>query len=590
MKFSELPLSEAVSHGVKDAGFTDCTDVQELTLTYTLQGRDVCVQSQTGTGKTAAYLLSVFQLMTQRDDLSGRMTMIIAPTRELAVQIEQEAQLLGKHVPLRIGCFYGGVGYADQEQSLAEGVDVAIGTPGRLIDFSQSGKLDFSKVGIVIIDEADRLFDMGFYPDIRKMLKRMPPREQRISMLFSATLSTRARNIAWEHMNNPAEVEIHPEQVTVKGITQALYHVARDEKFRLLLGLLAKFQPENAIIFTNTKRAAEEVSRRLELNGHDSTFIMGDLPQRKRLRVIEGIKAGTVKLLVATDVAARGLHIDDLDMVINYDLPEDRESYVHRIGRTARAGKTGRAISLADERFVFGLEAIEEFIGYPIPVERVTDELIVVDASAGKRVSIGRDSEMSGPRGRGARRSGPGRQPERPGPRGRHPYRSEPEGQLSGGGPRQRRDERPHPTKAAKPAGDGKLGARNRTESPDGAQARPDKRTPVEERLDYYRKKYGEEFSVGKSPREKAPAAAHNPRERQPEKRQPGRKPVPVSSKGSRSPAGQRAPRAPERSGHVDAKPIVAEDPKMSAGQPAPQGAKQGLFGKLRRLFGRAEQ
>ncbi|HUX12584.1 MAG TPA: DEAD/DEAH box helicase [Spirochaetia bacterium] len=587
MKFSELPLSEEVSLGVKDAGFTDCTDVQELTLTYTLQGRDVCVQSQTGTGKTAAYLLSVFQLMTHRDDLAGRMTMIIAPTRELAVQIEQEALLLGKHVPLRIGCFYGGVGYADQEQKLAAGVDVAIGTPGRLIDFNQSGKLDFSKVGIVIIDEADRLFDMGFYPDIRKMLKRMPPREQRISMLFSATLSTRARNIAWEHMNNPAEVEIHPEQVTVKGITQALYHVARDEKFRLLLGLLGKFQPENAIIFTNTKRAAEEISRRLELNGHESTFIMGDLPQRKRLRVIEGIKAGTVKLLVATDVAARGLHIDDLDMVINYDLPEDRESYVHRIGRTARAGKTGRAISLADERFVFGLEAIEEFIGYPIPVERVTDELIVQDASAGKRISIGRDSEMSGPRGRGTRRNGPGRQSEHGGPRSRRPYRSEPEGQFSGGGQRQMRDDRPRPEKAAKPAGEGKSDLPKRTESPDVARSRPDKRTTVEERLDYYRKKYGEEFSVGKPAREKVPAVTHKPRERRPDDKQPGHKQAPVGKKNRTVPAGDRVSRTPERSEVADPQPASTEKSRKSAGQPA--AGSLGILGRIRRLFGRAE-
>ncbi len=280
MKFSEFALSDAVLAGVADAGFAECTEVQKQTLTHTLSRRDVCVQSQTGTGKTAAYLISVFQLMTQHEDLRNGITMVIAPTRELAVQIEKEAKLLGGHLPLRIGCFYGGVGYVEQERALAEGVDVVIGTPGRLLDFGQSRKIDFSKVGIVIVDEADRLFDMGFYPDLRRMLRRMPPRDRRISMLYSATLSVRARNIAWEYMNDPVEIEINPEQITVQEVTQLLIHVSRAEKFRLLLGILEREKPANAIVFTNTKRAAEEVSRRLALNGHRSCFIMGDLRQK----------------------------------------------------------------------------------------------------------------------------------------------------------------------------------------------------------------------------------------------------------------------------------------------------------------------
>jgi ATP-dependent RNA helicase RhlB len=516
MEFSELKLMDEVYQGIQDAGFTTCTEVQEQTLKHTLQGRDVCVQSQTGTGKTAAYLVSVFQLMLTREDFKNRISVIIAPTRELAVQIEQEASLLARHAPLRIGCFYGGVGYAEQEKLIADGVDVVIGTPGRLIDFSQSGKLDFSRVGMVIIDEADRLFDMGFYPDIRRMLRRMPPREKRTSMLFSATLSVRARNIAWEHMNDPMEVEINPEQVTVEGISQLVYHVGRKEKLKLLLGLLQKENPETAVIFTNTKRAAEEVSRRLEMNGYPSTFIMGDLPQRKRLRVIERIKEGKVRILVATDVAARGLHINDLDMVINYDLPEDRESYVHRIGRTARAGKTGKAVSLADEQNVFNLEGIESFIGMKIPAEYASDDMLAEDSSAGIRIALGNYGDGNG-RDRGRTR---GSAPSRDFSRGRNDGRDRNRARDQSRGGDRDRVKSPPPARehesAAPVAPRGRTGRSNnrgsgRTQprpaaavqkgnagrSGPAGEPRPGKAAPMDERLDYYRKKYGEEFSHG---------------------------------------------------------------------------------------------
>ena len=531
MRFSDLPLEETILQGIQDAGFVDCTGVQEQTMKHALQGRDVCVQSQTGTGKTAAYLVSVFQLMLTRSELKDRPTVIIAPTRELAVQIEQEAQLLGSHLPLRIGCFYGGVGYVPQEKLLADGVDIIIGTPGRLIDFTQSGKLDFSRVGIVVIDEADRLFDMGFYPDIRRMLRKMPPREKRTSMLFSATLGVNARNIAWEHMNDPVEVEINPENVTLDAITQVLYHVSKSEKFRLLLGLLRKEKPETAIIFTNTKRSAEEVSRRLEMNGFTSTFIMGDLPQRKRLRVIEAIKAGKVRLLVATDVAARGLHIDDLDMVINYDLPEDRESYVHRIGRTARAGKTGKAVSLADEQHVFNLEGIEAFLGAKIPTEHTSDDLLEEDVTHGARIQLGLYHLDEGER-RATRGAG---RPERRGEadsRHRRPARpAAGDGRRDRPAATQRTDTRAHverttaeparnvqqrpaplPRQAPqqqrtanrprpKPAPANLVGSR-----PAAAKTqadRPGQRAPIDERIEYYRKKYGENFSH--APTEKQP-------------------------------------------------------------------------------------
>jgi ATP-dependent RNA helicase RhlB len=316
--------------------------------------------------------------------------LIIAPTRELAVQIETEARLIGRYLDIQIGCFYGGVTYTKQEKMLQAGLDIFIGTPGRLIDFNQQGKINLHEINMLVIDEADRLFDMGFLPDLRRILKKMPPREQRMTMLFSATLDYRVRELAWEYMNDPAEIEIEPEQVTVDGVTHELYHVGSDEKMSLLLGLLQRDAPENALIFTNTKHMAVEVAKRLELNGYPCEYIMGDLPQQQRLKVIDGVKNKEIRFLVATDVAARGLHIDDLSMVVNYDLPSDPESYVHRIGRTARAGKTGKAISLACDRFVYGLEAIETYIKGKLPIMQPESELFVEDKSAGQRLNIER--------------------------------------------------------------------------------------------------------------------------------------------------------------------------------------------------------
>ena len=239
-----------------------------------------------------------------------------------------------------------------------------------------------------MIDEADRLLDMGFLPDLRKILRRMPRYSQRLTMLFSATLSYRARELAWEYMNGPVEIEIAAEQVTVENVSQALYHVGLDEKMNLLLGILNKEQPRNALIFTNTKQAAFEVAHRLKTNGYDADYIIGDLPQKRRLKVIDDIKSVKVRFLVATNVAARGLHVDDLELVINYDVPEDCEDYVHRIGRTARAGKTGKAITLACEKFALGLEAIEKFTQQKIPVQWADDDLFAEDKSAGMRFRL----------------------------------------------------------------------------------------------------------------------------------------------------------------------------------------------------------
>ncbi|MFW6228109.1 MAG: DEAD/DEAH box helicase [Alkalispirochaeta sp.] len=500
MKFDELSLDASILAGVADAGFEECTEVQARAIPHLIEGKDVMVQSQTGTGKTAAFLLPSFQLLLHNPDYADAKVLIVAPTRELAVQIKEEADMLAEKLPLKAEVFHGGVGYGAQEHALDQGCQIMVGTPGRILDLSQTGKLPLKDVKIMVIDEADRLFDMGFYPDIRRMMRRMRPREERLNMLFSATLSTRVRNIAWEYMNDPVEIEVAPEQITVDKVRQTMYHVSSDEKMSVMLGMLKKKNPKSAIVFTNTKRAAEEVAKRLEINGYPADFIIGDLPQRKRLAIIRKLKAGETEYLVATDVAARGLHVDNLEMVINYDLPEDPEAYVHRIGRTARAGESGEAIAFACERYVFGLEAIETLINQKIPVDELTDDLFAEDASAGMRIraTAGRDDRGDRDRGdrdrgrRGSRRSdgagGPRREPSR-GPR----RSSRPDGDR----------ERP----PRRDAGDGHSGPRRKPDHRRGERRGPDRRPEpavagsapkasdtLEERLAYYRKKYGEDF------------------------------------------------------------------------------------------------
>ena len=381
MNFNELNLHREIVQGIDDMGFVQLTAVQEQTLPQTLTGRDMLVQSQTGTGKTAAFLITIFELFLQKKASSKQKALIIAPTRELAVQIEKEAKDLGRHLPFVIGSFYGGVGYHQQETLLRRGVDVMVGTPGRLLDFSQKGLINFKDITVLVIDEADRLFDMGFLPDIRRMLRRMVEPEQRQTMLYSATLLPAVRSIAADFMNRPGKVEIAPEQVTVETITQELFHVGNREKLSLLLGILKKRQPRNALIFTNMKHTAERLAKKLEMNGLKCRYLTGDLAQSKRLQTIDDFKAGRLPFLVATDVAARGLHIDDLEMVVNYDLPGDCQNYVHRIGRTARVGKSGLAVSLACENFVENLAAIESIINQKIPVQYAPDELFVTDRS-----------------------------------------------------------------------------------------------------------------------------------------------------------------------------------------------------------------
>lgn len=381
MRFEELTLPEPVRLGIAEAGFIDCTPIQEQTLPLSLTGKDVAGQAQTGTGKTAAFLVTLFTRLLRNTAATGRhpRALILAPTRELVVQIEKDAQLLGKHCNLTIQAIYGGVDYMKQRDALRDGAHVIIGTPGRLIDYLKQKVYSLKEIEMLVIDEADRMFDMGFISDLRFILHRLPSYDKRQNMLFSATLNQRVMELAYEFMNGPEKISVSPERMTAENVEQFLYHASRKEKFPLLLGLLRRDGMERTMIFINTKREGEYLHDRLNANGFPCRLISGDVEQKKRLRILEDFKDGKLPILIATDVASRGLHIDGVSHVINYDLPQDCEDYVHRIGRTARAGAEGKAISLVDEDGALYLESIEEYIKDKIRVEWAEDELFAND-------------------------------------------------------------------------------------------------------------------------------------------------------------------------------------------------------------------
>jgi len=382
IQFSSFDLPKELMQGVEDAGFLACTPIQEKTLPLTLQGLDVAGQAQTGTGKTAAFLIATFNYLLRHPADAQRKpnqvrALILAPTRELAIQIHRDATKLGQYTGLRLGIAYGGTDYDVQREQFADGVDILIGTPGRIIDYFKQHVFDLRKAQVVVLDEADRMFDLGFIKDVRFLLRRCPAPQQRLGLLFSATMSFRVNELAYEHMNNPQLVQVDPEQVTAERVRQVLYHTANEDKIPLLLGLLKRIDASRSIVFVNTKRDAERVWTYLEGNGYNSAILSGDVPQKKRQSLLKRFQDGDLAILVATDVAARGLHIPDVSHVFNYDLPQDAEDYVHRIGRTARLGADGDAISFACERYVYSLPEIEEYIGHSIPVDQVQDELMV---------------------------------------------------------------------------------------------------------------------------------------------------------------------------------------------------------------------
>ncbi|MCZ6560010.1 MAG: DEAD/DEAH box helicase [Gammaproteobacteria bacterium] len=381
VEFDSFELTPELNQGLADAGFEFCTPIQAKALPRALAGDDVAGQAQTGTGKTAAFLLALFQrLLTRpaspRRRLNDPRAMILAPTRELAIQIAKDAEILGSHTGLKIGLVYGGTDYEKQRQMLQQGVDVLIGTPGRFIDYFKQKIFSLDSVEVVVLDEADRMFDLGFIKDIRYLLRRLPPATARLNMLFSATLSQRVLELAYEHMNDPELIKIKADRITVDKVTQLIYFPANHEKISLLVGLLRKMDATRTMVFINTKRGAEHLESWLKHNGFDARAITGDVPQRKRQSMMRDFKNGKLRILIATDVASRGLHIQDVSHVFNYDLPQDQEDYVHRIGRTARAGASGDAISFGCEDYVVHLPDIEEFIEHRIPVGTITPDLL----------------------------------------------------------------------------------------------------------------------------------------------------------------------------------------------------------------------
>src|SRR5881397_2755774 len=408
MDFASLDLPEPVMQGIREAGFVTATPIQEAALPLALRGKDVAGQAQTGTGKTAAFLIAAFTKLLRTPvppappGVGAPRMLVIAPTRELVVQIESDARLLGRFTPFRTLAVYGGIDYAKQREALAAGCDVLVGTPGRLIDYLKQHVWTPRRIEVLVIDEADRMFDMGFIADLRFILRRLPPPEKRQSYLFSATLSFRVLELTWEFMNNPAQITIMPQQKTAERVEQSLYHVGREEKFPLLLGLLRREGGDSILIFSNTREEARRLEDRLGRNGWEAKALTGDVDQKKRLRILNDFKEGRLPVLVATDVASRGLHIEAVSHVVNWDLPDDAEDYVHRIGRTARAGAGGKAISVVDEASALRIEAIEKFIGQKIPVEWADDDVFVNEimptAEERRRYAEERRSRLAGRR------------------------------------------------------------------------------------------------------------------------------------------------------------------------------------------------
>jgi len=383
LKFDSLQLHEDIRRGIASEGFSFCTPIQAYTLPIALEGRDVAGQAQTGTGKTAAFLIAAYQNILKSPDSKNNNNQskqprifILAPTRELAIQIAKDAESLGKYTNFKIALAFGGTGYEQQRRTIEAGIDILVGTPGRIIDYFKQGVFKLDQVEVVVLDEADRMFDLGFIKDIRYLLRRLPKPDKRLNMLFSATLSHRVMELAYEHMNEPELIRVEPDKITADGVRQAIFFPSNKEKIPLLVGLIREMGTSRIMVFVNTKREADRVEAWLQANSIEARAISGDVPQKKRLSMLTQFQSGKLAVLIGTDVASRGLHIPDVQYVVNYDLPQDREDYVHRIGRTARAGASGDAISFGCETYAMSLPDIENYIGYKIPVANYDSSIL----------------------------------------------------------------------------------------------------------------------------------------------------------------------------------------------------------------------
>jgi ATP-dependent RNA helicase RhlB len=412
LTFDSLTLPESIKRGIAELGYTRATPIQAQTLPVALAGRDVAGQAQTGTGKTAAFLVALFnRLLTDpgapNRPVNAPRAIVIAPTRELAVQIHSDAVGIGKYTGLKLAIVFGGVDYEKQRKILEDGVDVLIGTPGRVIDYFKQHVFDLRHIQVAVMDEADRMFDLGFIKDIRFILRRLPHPELRLTMMFSATLSHRVMELAYEHMNNPELIRIEPDKMTVDRVKQVLYFPATEEKIPLLMGLLRRIGALRTMVFVNTKRMAEVLERTLTANGFVAQALSGDVPQNKRLKMMRDFHSGDIAVLIATDVASRGLHIPDVSHVFNFDLPNDAEDYVHRIGRTARAGADGDAISFGCEEYAISLPDIEQYIGHQIP--RASIEAVDLAEVTAPPPAVWRERAPRPGQSRGGGRPGGGR-------------------------------------------------------------------------------------------------------------------------------------------------------------------------------------
>ena len=380
--FSNFDITPSLLQGLEQAGFSRCTPIQAMTLPFALSGRDVAGQAQTGTGKTLAFLIATMNRLLTRPALANRKSadpraMILAPTRELAIQIAKDAETFGAALGLRFALVYGGVDYDKQKTMLEQGSDIIIATPGRLIDYVKQGVVSLHACEVCVLDEADRMFDLGFIKDLRYLLRKLPVRTERQTLLFSATLSHRVLELAYEHMNDPEKLLVETETVTAARVRQLLYFPAMEEKLPLLISLLSRTIDGRSMVFVNTKVWVERVARALEKAHFRVGVLSGDVPQKKRQSLLAKFQRGELDILVATDVAARGLHIDGVSHVFNFDLPFEAPDYVHRIGRTARLGAEGDAISFACELYAQGLPDIESYIEQKIPTAPVTAELLL---------------------------------------------------------------------------------------------------------------------------------------------------------------------------------------------------------------------
>ena len=379
-RFHDFNLPTPLFHAIFDLGFQYCTPIQTEILPITLSGKDATGRAQTGTGKTAAFLITVITRMLNKPIRGKRKpgtprVLVIAPTRELVLQISEEARQLAKYCTLNIVSVFGGMDYEKQKRQLTQAaVDIIVATPGRLLDFKRRGDLNLKKVEVMIIDEADRMLDMGFIPDVRKIIYSTPKKDQRQTLLFSATLTREVTRLAEQWTRDPVTIEIEPEQIAVDTVEQIVYLVTLSEKFALLFNIISKQNLDRVLIFCNRRDEVRRLAEMLTRYGINCAELSGDVPQSKRIRRLNDFKNKKVRALVATDVAGRGIHIEGMDHVINYTLPRDPEDYVHRIGRTGRAGSAGTSVSFADEEDAFYLPPIEKFMGRELKCIQPEDE------------------------------------------------------------------------------------------------------------------------------------------------------------------------------------------------------------------------